>query len=386
MRFGIGILLLALLCLVGQPVVAATYLDTIYLPEGVSAADMISVDGGNDLIAGLDCDDYSIGRIDGQTDQIEWGAVLGTTIGLESPKPPRQICLSSDGSAVYAIDYERFLLKAFSVANGTELFDYEFDDHPSFIIAGNVSGHGVFGVICESSAYYFDSSSYSLLQTVQLPGTGTEMCAFDQGTDTVFIPLFEHDVLVSHQLSWDSSLSVTSSSISTGSKPVACIPLQASSNCAVVCTGDGTVRMHDKTTLAVQAIYAGLQNVSDAYLHDGKLVIISYHTPGVEGYQGDIMVLDPVTGNSVGSVQSGRYLFSLSYSGIPGFTHGIDRGICDGEQILPGALLTINISTGNVVDAYNLSGPCLFSCYSAVSGKLFVSDPSVYQILVFQAP
>jgi len=342
---------------------------------------MVPCNNGNRLVAQVFCDDYSIVMIDTQTGQIVWAEIVSWDPGEEVALPCGHIVLSADQSIVYTIGDSGYSLKALDAAMGTEILSFNLGVQAVRLVHCQVGPTEVLGVICDGDVFYFAIPSHDLLQEVQISGHPGGP-AFSTSASTLIVPIMNKNEVVAHRLDWNGGLVVTQFVAFTGSKPRNALIIQGGMFGAVVCTGDGTVVTYALPTLTPMNTFTGLRNVSDCYVHEGRIIISSYLIPGYEGWRSGIKILDPNSGMTVSSELENRYIWSLTESYFPGYTHAVDYGVDDS----PGAFLTLETNTLSVQSVYPLSGAALSSCFDAATGRIYVSDEEIGKIHVFQGP
>jgi len=369
-----------------EKAVSAVELQAIQLSED-SIPGFLEIEGdGSKLFIGNDTGDKSVICVTASTGQVLWSCLADINANGDAVAP-RWITRATSGTNLFVLNWYKPGIKVLNINEESQVAAIDLSEEPMMMAQGFVNGEAILMVTTMNGVHYFRENPFALLRSEAFPGTAPQKIAYDEASSTLFIPLFEDDLVVAHQLNWDgSSLSVNQIESATGDMPIACVPEPNGNLVAVVSTGDGKIRLHDKQTLAVEGTYDGLTNVSDAVYKDGKVVVTRYYDPSAgEGWRGDILIFDLATRQSVSTQLPDRYPSAIESTDIPGFVFVIDEGIYVGNgQNGPGALLKLNLTTAQVEEIHPLSGSNLWSAYDANAQKLFVSEPTAHSIRVFQ--
>lgn len=368
--------------------VSASELPAIQLAEGAVPAFLALKSDGTKLFIGSDTGQNNVICVATDSGQQLWASCTDVN-AVGGAVAPRWIAHAMSSPSVFVLDWYSPEVEVMDSDDGSPVTSYELGEEPVMMSHGLVNGEAILMVTTQSEVYYFQESPFTFLRSETLPGSDPQKIAFDAGSSRLFIPLYADDLLVAHQLTWNgNSLVVTQTQEATGSVPLACVPNPSGAVVAVACSGDGSIRLHNKLTLAPEGNYSGLDNVSDAVYKNGKLLVTRYYDPAAgEGWSGDFLVFDFSTTQSVRSALPDRYPVSIEATSIPGFAWVVDEGVyVGGGQNGPGALLKMNLANAQVVESHSLNGSNLWTAYDANTQKLFVSEPLNHCVRVFQLP
>ena len=367
---------------------SATLETTINLPTGSRPTVLAVSHAGDKISCGVvGSEGFSLSCYDAINGQLIWQAILAED-SQGNPIPPNGLLFRYDDSYVAAIERFTGVLKLYDSESGTLIYEYQMTGKPVSVSEVVVSSHNIIVVITheESSAYYFSEDPFEFITKVDIPGEIPGEPSFDIATQNLLIPVADTDLLVAHSLTWNNGLSVQPSQANTGDGPLICPLVPLNGLCAVICSADGTVRLHDTASLEELSSHSGLTNVADAFCGD-KLVILSHHVPGHDGYFGRILLLDTTTWQGTQGDLQDRLPVSLVKACIPGVVYAVDRGVHCGEGTIgPGALLAIDEQTALIVESIPLAGRNVFAVAHSASNRLFVSEPAENQIEVYAIP